>query len=374
LIQYFSEEVNLKSVLASFFLSKRSFFACFTLFLILIISPACNFVAPDETKAPDLNQTQVALSVQQTLTAKESSGANATIAAQQATIQAQAALATAQSGQPPPQPPQQPTQEVAVQPTPEQPQQPPPPPPQQPTASNIDEQMKNAEILLYEDMVSEPSEYRYVKRTLDAMDLRYKDDGNAQGWLKSDLLGNSPSGKPWDLVIIANEARSEVTGEYYDYIDDVLDKGTPVILESWILDSVSQGKVSPILAKCGVQVYPYFPESLSVNDVLLWPIPSTSQHPIMNDPNGGMTFTRARDTWLSSMDLGSLMALTGGGDAIFLLGHDAQSESQDGALAVCMKGHLILQTFSSHSFEWDTMYPLWENYITNALRVRFSGG
>ena len=132
--------------------------------------------------------------------------------------------------------------------------------------------MKTAQILLYEDMVSDPSEYRYVKKTLDAMDLRYKDDGNAQGWLKSDLLGNSPSGKPWDLVIIAAEARSDVTGEYFDYIDDVLDKGTPVILESWILDSVSQGRVSPILANCGVQVYPYFPKSFSVNDVVLWPI------------------------------------------------------------------------------------------------------
>ena len=119
--------------------------------------------------------------------------------------------------------------------------------------------MKSAQILLYEDMVSDPSEYRYVKKTLDAMDLRYKDDGNAQGWLKSDLLGNSPSGKPWDLVIVAAEERSDVTGEYFDYIDDVLDKGTPVILESWILDSVSQGKVSPIsdkMRRAGLPVLP----------------------------------------------------------------------------------------------------------------------
>ncbi len=119
----------MKNKLALFFSSKRSFCACFTVLLILlIIFPACNFVASDETKDADLNQTQVALSVEQTLTAKESAGANATIAAQQATIQAQAALATAQAGQPPPQQPQQPTQEVAVQPTPQQPPQQPPPP------------------------------------------------------------------------------------------------------------------------------------------------------------------------------------------------------------------------------------------------------
>ncbi len=253
----------MKSKLAFFITSKRYIFLCLIAILTLVISPSCNFVAPDETKDADLEQTQVALSVEQTLTAKESGGANATIAAQQATIQAQAALATAQAGQPPQPQPQQPTQAVvqpdpvqtqpAVQPPAQQPVQPPP-------SGNLQEQMQTAQILLYEDMVSDPSEYRYVKKTLDAMDLRYKDDGNAQGWLKSDLLGNSPSGKPWDLVIIAAEARSDVTGEYFDYVDDVLDKGTAVILESWILDSVSQGKVSPILSKLRRAGLPILPQ------------------------------------------------------------------------------------------------------------------
>jgi hypothetical protein len=192
----------MKSKLAFLISSERKCLACIAVLSLLIVFSACNFAAPDETKTSNLDQTQVALSVEQTLAAKE--GPNATIAAQQATIQAQAALATAQAQQPPAQPPQQPTQE-AVQPAPLQPQQPPQQPtqevvvqPQQPPAGNIQEQMKNAQILLYEDMVSDPSEYRYVKRTLDAMGLRYKDDGNAQGWLKSDLLGNSPSGEPWD--------------------------------------------------------------------------------------------------------------------------------------------------------------------------------
>ena len=371
----------MKSNLSLIILHKRINISLFALFIILtlVISPSCNFVAPDETKETDLNQTQVALSVEQTLTAKEGGGANATIAAQQATIQAQAALSTAQAGQPPQQPPQQPVQPTQgpVQPAPLQPQQPVQQPtpqvPQQP-GGNFQEWLKSAQILLYEDMVSDPSEYRYVKKTLDAMDLRYKDDGNAQGWLKGDLLGSSPSGKPWDLVIIAAENHADVTGEYFDYIDDVLDKGTSVILESWILDSVSQGRVSPILSKCGVQVYPYFPKTNSINDVVLWSVGSTSQHPIMNDPNGGLKFTRARDKWLYTFDLGSLMALTGRGDALFLLTQDATSDYKDGAVAVCMQGRLILQTFCSHSFEWETMYPLWENYITNALKVRFSGG
>ena len=41
--------------------------------------------------------------------------------------------------------------------------------------------MQGASVLLFEDMVNDPSEYRYIQRTLDAMDLNYKDDGSAKG-------------------------------------------------------------------------------------------------------------------------------------------------------------------------------------------------
>lgn len=342
------------------------------LFLFLISTVSCNFVAKEEEgneNDASLEQTQVALSVEQTLTAQQNAGANATIAAQQATIQAQAALGTAQAQQP--QPPQQTAPPVVIQETPAAP---PAQPPQPPAPGDLDQMMKSAQILLFEDMVFDPSEYRYVQRTLDAMGLRYKDDGSAIGWLKNDLLAGSPAGKPWDLVIMAIESRGQVSGEYFDYLSDVLNQGTAVILEAWHLDAISEGTISPILNKCGVMVYPYFPKSSSINDVVLWPLPAAAQHPVMNQPNSGMSFTKARDKWIYSGDLGSLMALTGHGDALFLIGKDAEDEYKDGALTVCMGGQLILQTFSSHSFPYDKMYPLWENYIYNALRTHFSGG
>jgi hypothetical protein len=226
--------------------------------------------------------------------------------------------------------------------------------------------MRNASILLYEDMVEDPSEYRYVKRTLDAMGLQYKDDGNAMGWLKSDLLGGN-----WDLVIIAVEYRTDVSGEYFQYLSNVLNQGSSVILEAFHLDEISEGAVAPILAKCGVQVYPYVPTTGGVLDVVMWPL--GVQHPVLEQPNSGLSFTRARDTWLWSFDLGSKMALTGNGDAQLLLGTNAQERYMDGTLAVCMGGQLTLQTFSSHSFEYATMYPLWENMIYNALKIRLTG-
>jgi len=363
----------MNSLLCSTRFSPVKILLSFFLMIVFLLSiSACNFIAPDEEETDEtaLNETLVALSVEQTLAAQNDDQANATIAAQQATIQAQSAQATAQAQQPPPAQPTIPapqvTQEVVI------PTQPAPPP--APPAGNFNEQMKSAQILLFEDVVSDPSKSRYVKQTLDSMGLRYKDDGNAIGWLKNDLLSGSPTGQPWDLVILAIEERGNVSGEYFEYLQDVLNNGSAVILEAWHLDAISQGKVSPILIKCGVQVYPYYPKSMDLTDVVLYPYSAASSHPIMNDPNRGLSFTKSLTTWLFSGDLGSLMALTGKGDAVFLLGRSPKNEAKDAALATCMGGQLILQTFSSHSYSYNTLYPMWENYITNALRWRFGGG
>lgn len=86
--------------------------------ILLLVLVSCNFSTPDEDKEGDdsgINkETEIALGVQQTLLAQESSNANATIAAQQATIQAQSVLATSQALQPPVQPPVQPTVPVVI--------------------------------------------------------------------------------------------------------------------------------------------------------------------------------------------------------------------------------------------------------------------
>lgn len=346
--------------------------------LLLSALISCNFTPSDDTGA-SVEQTQTMLNIQQTQTAQQATSnaldAQATaqaappvappdLAATQVALSVQATLAAQQ--QPPPQPPAQTVPPVAPVQT---------VPPQAPPApADFREMMKSATVLLFEDIVADPSQSRFVKKTLDAMGIRYKDDGNAIGWLKSDLLGNAPNGQPWDLVILAIEDRGEVSGEYFEYLNEVLNKGSAVIVEAWHLDAISEGTVSTILVKCGVQVYPYFPKTGTVNDVVLWPLPESSQNPIMNEPNAGLTFTKANDTWLWTFDLGSLMALTGQKDAQLLIGTKASSNFQDGALASCMGGQLTLQTFSSHSFPYQVMGPLWENYIYNALRWKLLGG
>ncbi len=342
-----------------------------SLTLLVFLAPGCTLPFSSNES---LTQTQVALAIQQTSVAQTATAQSATSSA----------------------PTLPPTEAVMpVLPTPDlmatqvafsvqqtmmasggsTPEVPPPPletplPPTEGTGADFETWMRSANIVLYEDIVNEPSLTRYVQRTLNGMSLFSKDDGSAKGWFKSDLLGGAPNGQPWDLVILAVEARSEVSGEYFDYINDVLNQGSSVIIEAWHLDEISQGTVSTILLRCGVQVYPYIAETGTENDVIMWPL--GVPHPVLSQPNSGMSFTYALDNWLwLYSDLGSLMAVTGG-DAQLLLGTNAQQKYQDGTLAVCLGGQLTLQTFSSHSFPYETMFPLWQNYIYNALQVRYA--
>lgn len=358
----------------------KSFKILLILTMLFFVSLSCTF-SIDTPSDGGLGETQIALGIQQTLVAQQAANSmQETLDAQQATINAQAMQATLAN--------QQPTVDVAAtqvaqsvqetmdadQPAPIIPTEPAQAPPtlEQPSVSDQDLKtfMKSANILLYEDMVNDPKVHRFVKRTLDGMGLVYKDDGSAKGWLKNDLLSGARGGVPWDLVIIAVEYRSGISGEYFDHLMDVLNQGTSVIVEAYHLDQISQGTVSTILTKCGIQVYPYVGKTRTPTDLLIWPI-SGVDHPILKEPNSGMSFTKVVTHW-SYNDLGDLVALTGQGDAQILMGTKSNERSRDGVLTTCMNGQFTLMSFSSHSFTFQTVSPLWENMITQALKVRMA--
>ncbi len=346
--------------------------------LIFLITLGCGF-SIDPSQDTGLENTQIALGIQQTQAAFQAgNNLQATMDSQKATLDAQNVLATAASQQfsadlaatkvaqavletmaanqpPPPVEPENATTAVV-----------------EPVASDQDLKsfMKTANILLYEDIVNYPQLSRYVKKTLDGMGLNYKDDGSAKGWFKNDLLAGGPGGKPWDLVIIAAESRSNVSGEFFEYTMNVLNQGTSVIVEAWYLDQISQGTVSTILSKCGVDVTNYVGKERSLLDLLIWPI-SGVDHPILHEPNSGLNFSKAVNFWPYE-DLGDLVTATERGDAQILMGRKPQEKSRNGVLTTCLNGKLTLMTFSSHSFTYQTVSPLWENMITYALKVRMA--
>jgi hypothetical protein len=234
-------------------------------------------------------------------------------------------------------------------------------------------QLKSARILLYEDMVAYSDTNRYVKDTLDRMGLPYKDDGNAQGWFKSDILNGAPDGNPWDLVIVAAEAKSGVQGEFFEYIMDTLDRGSSVILEVWYLDQIAAGAASSLLEKCGVEFEKDW-SKVPPSRMVMFPLDAS--HPIMREPNPALSFTKVTSYWwdetlVNVFDIGDWLRISSGGDARLLVGTIAAEKTTHGTVAVCVDDRLIIQTFSSHQLTYDAMTSVWENYIYNALKVRF---
>ncbi len=341
-----------------------------------------------------LEQTQMALSVQQTVIAQQSSlNMQNALQEQQATLIAQSAQATVLAQQlAQPQQPAVPAADlfatqvaVAAQATvlaqqansaqqqpaaPAQPAaQPAAPQPAQIAPQDVKSFMKTASVLLFEDMVADTRNIRYFKKTLDALGMNYVDTGSAKGTLKSQLLSGGPGGKGWDLIIIAAERRTSPTGEYFDYVNDALNRGSAVILEVWFIDRVASGTISTLLNRCGLQFERnYFGKNLMPIDYIVWPI-SGVDHPLLYQPNSGLSFTNVVDFWDYS-DLGDLVKLSGRGDAKLILGTIATEKSTHGVLSTCMDDRFILQTFCSHDIAYDSMMPLIENYFYNALEAR----
>jgi len=232
--------------------------------------------------------------------------------------------------------------------------------------------IKAAKILLFEDMsahkVDSTEVYpefdglyptRYVKEALDMGGYSYVDVGSAVGWLKDNLLSTTK----WDLIIVATEARDQISGEYFTYLMEHINRGTGVIIELWYLESLSQGKIAPILAKCGVE----YQKNWETSELSLWPL--IPDHPILSQPNQGISLRSYEPFWLE--DHGDLMRLSGSGDAQLLLGTIATNKSDHGTLVSCLEGRLLIQTFCDHDFKQSNVVSLWNNYIYNVLKNKF---
>jgi hypothetical protein len=232
--------------------------------------------------------------------------------------------------------------------------------------------MESANILVFEDMTSRLDTNRYARDTLDKMGLPYVDVGSAKGWLKSEVSSGGPDGRGWDLVIIAAETKDKgAAGEYFEYVLDLLDQGVSVIFEVWYLDQVHGGAASTLMNRCGIT---YEGNLLKVPPARMVMFTLDYDHPIMKQPNSGLNFTDTMSFWWEdgeSFDTGDLVKVSLTGDATLLVGSMADEKQSHGTVTVCMNDRLILQTFSSHNLTYNAMQPLWENYIYNALRVRF---
>ncbi len=341
------------------------------LLFVFGISLACNAPADDETT----RNTQIAVSVQETKLALQEDQNKAQSAADeqseqdieatqiaadiQSTVNAQIATDAAVAPDtpiptdPPPPTDAPPPEATILPPTDEPP----------PASANIDEMMKEANILLFENVTKIPLT-RYIKQALDNLGLgrNYVDVKDAPGNFKAQLL----SGNDWDLVVVGVEARSSIEGEFFDYFNDQVNKGTGLVLELWDLDEIAGAKATSFLTNCGIKVQGDWYDPPMTARSIWW---LYGEHPVFHEPNEGMSLINYSPYWAG--DAGDLLKTIPGSDAVLLAGTYAQEKNSHGVLAVCHDDRVIIQTYSSHDYRQDDVVRLWENYIYNALRAHF---
>ncbi len=231
--------------------------------------------------------------------------------------------------------------------------------------SEFDRFLHTAKILVFEDM-SASGQIRYVKEAVDRDGYFYLDVGSAKGWFKNQLL--SPI--QWDLIIAAVEARRGFGGELFEYIDRRVAEGAAVVLEYYDFDYAPTGKSQAFLNRCGVEFHAdwYEPDLR----VFYWLLPD---HPVFHEPNPIPNSLRnAVPMWKG--DIGDLLRIKSNaghavGDAVILAGTNPLWREDHGLLVSCLGGRVIIQTFSSHEYDYQQVVALWQNYIYQALKSSF---
>mgnify|MGYP003455048172 CR=1 FL=1 len=320
-------------------MSQTNFLRHFTkimMVILVLLTLGCNMPGAGTPQTPAFDPTKAALEFQ------------ATAMSQKLTEQAAATVPAPVA-----------TQVISL---PEQPTSPPPTsePPTEvvPTATqDIEERMKSAKILLYEDT---PYIGLWIQDTLNAMGLKYTFVGDAMG----DFMENLNSGIQWDLIIVGAESHDYVSGDFFDVImERVVQDKTALIVEMWYLDLISEGRIKPLTTKCGVKLQ----KSYDAPSSIYW---LESNSPVFNEPNTAMPLIHYNAYW--NYQSGDYLRLLPGSDATLLAGMFQNRNSDYGVIASCFEGRVILQTFCNHDYRKDEVQLLWENYIYNTLKSRFA--
>jgi hypothetical protein len=312
----------------------------FLLFVVVFILACGISIAPNTSAPPAFDPTKAALELQ------------ATSMALQLT---QSALNS--------QPPVQPTP-IPPEPTIPQPVEPVVPQPVEPAqvqatpTADVEARIKSANVLVYEN-TDEYGIGMWVQDALDGMGIKYTQTGSYSGHFMEYLN----SGKKYDLIIVDAEAKDRISGEFWDVINTRLTRDkAALIAEVWYLDTEANGPISKVLSGCGVR----YQKDYDIADSVYWWDPT---HPIFNEPNSVLPLLHYNRYWANQT--GDQIRIGGSGDAILLAGLAAKKSSQEGVLATCYDGRVIIQTFSDHDYSQADILPLWENYIHYTLKNHF---
>jgi len=307
----------------------------FLLFAVIFILACGISIEPNTSNPPAFDTTKAALELQATSMALQLT---------QAALNVQPPV---QPTSPPPEPtiapPATAQPEVQVQATP---------------TADVEARIRSANVLVYEN-TDEYGIGMWVQDALDGMGIKYTQTGSYSGHFMEYLN----SGTKYDLIIVDAEAKDRISGEFWDVINTRLTRDkAALIAEVWYLDTEANGPISKILSGCGIR----YQKDYDIADSIYWWDPT---HPIFTEPNTVLPLLHYNRYWENQT--GDQIRLGGSGDAVLLAGLAAKKSSQEGVLATCYDGRVIIQTFSDHDYSQADVLPLWENYIHYTLKNHF---
>jgi len=233
---------------------------------------------------------------------------------------------------------------------------------------DVSAQIRKANVLVFEDIQGYPDLDTRVHQAVTMMGFsggRVVEVGDAVG----NFMEQLNSAARWDLIVVAAEARSGVRGEFWDVIMEQVNRGVGLVVEIWYLDDIANGRISPLLSKCGVKFQKDWGRPVNYNQLdysLYW---LDQFHEVFSEPNVVGPLYTPNTYW--EKDAGDLIMLGSGGDAVLLAGRYANRKSDNGVLAVCLEGRMIIQTYSTHDYRRDHTVPLWQNFMTYTLKNHF---
>lgn len=259
------------------------------------------------------------------------------------------------------------TSEVVEQPTAEPPPVEEPEPTEEPEpAMSFEDWMKEADILVYDNMYG-LGDTQVIQTAIEGMGLgrNVKHVGDAIG----DFISEMNSAMEWDLIIVGSEARSSVQGEVFDVLVTQIDRGSSIILETWYIDQVYNGRIRPVMQRCGITFHQdwWRDNNANLNTYLIYLLEPSD--PLFSQPNMISMLIPYDVLW--TYDVGDTVETILGSGAVLLAGRLPKEYNSYGLITECLEGRMVWQTFCTHDYKDQEMINLWQNYIYNTLKARY---
>lgn len=336
---------------------KRKFFIVLVVLVFSLLLGSCSIPFSNDTS---LENTRVALAIQQTsLAMSQAEGNGGEAQPVEAQPQQQATYTPYPTY----------TSEVVVeQPTAEPPPVEEPEPTEEPEpAMSFEDWMKEADILVYDNMY-DLGDTEIIQTAIEGMGLgrNVRHVGDAIG----DFISEMNSAMEWDLIIVGSEARTSVQGEVFDVLVTQIDRGSSIILETWYIDQIYNGRIRPVMQRCGIAFHQNWTRNINanLNTYLVYLLEPSD--PLFSQPNMISMLIPYDVLWVVG-DVGDTVETIPGSGAVLLAGRLPKEYNSYGLIAECMDGRMVWQTFCTHDYKDQDMINLWQNYIYNTLMARY---